>query len=137
MPAVSRAGRVVIAGGSGFLGVSLATHLASLGGSVVLLSRNPPRPAGPWRHVRWDARSLGDWSRELDGAIGVVNLAGRSVDCTFPASSWMVRVGAPLVMRTDPELALYGRRVVSKRLEDEQFAFRFPELREALADLLS
>jgi NAD dependent epimerase/dehydratase family enzyme len=31
--------------------------------------------------VSWDARTLGDWCRELDGAAGLVNLVGRSVDC--------------------------------------------------------
>ncbi len=72
---------IVLAGGSGFLGVSLAHHLAGMGKSVVLLSRQPPRVNGPWRHVCWDARTLGDWRRELDGADGLVNLAGRSVDC--------------------------------------------------------
>ena len=77
----SETGAIVIAGGSGFLGVSLATHLATAGRSVVLLSRHPPRVNGPWRHVTWDARSMGDWRRELDGAVGLVNLAGRSVDC--------------------------------------------------------
>src|SRR5579872_3198990 len=77
----SGAGAIVIAGGSGFLGVSLATHLAASGRSVVILSRHSPKPIGPWRHVTWDARSLGAWSRELDGAAGLVNLAGRSVDC--------------------------------------------------------
>lgn len=75
------AGRVVIAGGSGFLGVSLATHLAARGAEVVILSRRPPRPVGPWRHVTWDARSLGNWRQELNGALALVNLAGRSVDC--------------------------------------------------------
>jgi uncharacterized protein (TIGR01777 family) len=304
-------GRVVIAGGSGFLGVSLATHLANQGWSIVLLSRNPPKIRGPWQHERWDARSLGGWSRVLDGAEGMVNLVGRSVDCiktpdhqdeilrsrneatrvlglavravekpppvwvqmstahiygdppnvictedspigiglapfvgeawerefnqsvlpsqrpvvlrtsfvigldrgvgggalarllrlvrfglggsvgsgtqgmswihesdmnqlferairdpqfagTFiasapnpvsqqefmntlrrvvgmpiglPAFSWMVRIGAPLLMRTDPELALYGRYVVSRRLQDEDYKFRFPQLDGALRDL--
>src|SRR3981081_279080 len=74
-------GPIVIAGGSGFLGVSLATHLATCGKSIVLLSRRPPKPSGPWRHVCWDARTLGEWRRELDGAAGLVNLVGRSVDC--------------------------------------------------------
>ena len=74
-------GRIVIAGGSGFLGTSLAHHLTSGGASVVMLSRSTPRVTGPWRHVSWDARSLGDWKRELDGAAGVLNLVGRSVDC--------------------------------------------------------
>ncbi len=72
---------VVIAGGSGFLGLSLATHLTDGGAKVVLLSRNAPTVSGPWRHVSWDARTLGDWSRELDGAGGLVNLVGRTVDC--------------------------------------------------------
>jgi len=40
-------GPVVIAGGSGFLGVSLATHLAGLGRPVVILSRRPPAPTAP------------------------------------------------------------------------------------------
>src|SRR5690606_27491575 len=73
--------RIVIAGGIGFLGLSLATHLTSKGWSVVILSRNRPRCEGPWRHVGWDARNLGEWSRVLDGASGLVNLVGRSVDC--------------------------------------------------------
>jgi NAD dependent epimerase/dehydratase family enzyme len=55
----------------------------------------------------------------------------------LPAFAWMVRIGAPLFMRTDPELALYGRYVVSKRLQEERFEFRFPLLKEALFDLLN
>ncbi len=49
----------------------------------------------------------------------------------LPAFSWMVRVGAPWFLRTDPELALYGRYVVSRRLQDERFEFRFPQLADA------
>jgi NAD dependent epimerase/dehydratase family enzyme len=48
----------------------------------------------------------------------------------------MVRIGAPLFMRTDPELALYGRYVVSKRLQQQGFEFQFPHLEDALSDLL-
>jgi NAD dependent epimerase/dehydratase family enzyme len=54
----------------------------------------------------------------------------------LPAFSWMVRIGAPLLMRTDPELALYGRYVISKRLREEGFEFQFPHLENALRDLL-
>jgi len=53
----------------------------------------------------------------------------------LPAMAWMVRIGAPLVMRIDPELALYGRYVTPKRLLDEGFSFEFPELSGALHDL--
>jgi hypothetical protein len=48
---------------------------------------------------------------------------------------FMMRLGAPLVLRTDPELALYGRYVVPRRLVSEGFEFRFPALSAALADL--
>lgn len=72
---------IVIAGGSGFLGVSLAHHLASRGAEVTILSRTAPAVAGPWRHATWDGRGLDSWCTALDGAAAVVNLAGRSVDC--------------------------------------------------------
>lgn len=295
----------MIAGGSGFLGTSLTRHLAA-GADVVVLSRTPPA-TGPWRHVAWDARTPGAWISEIDGATGLVNLVGRTVDCIktpdhcdeilrsrveatrvlgvavraaarppgvwvqmstahiygdppevvcdedsppgsglaptvgraweaafdeaapvsvrrvvlrtsfvlgrgggaltklarlarfglggtvgsgrqgmswiheldmnrlferglcdesmqgvyvasaptpvsnrefmrelrravgmpigLPAMAWMVRVAAPLILRTDPELALYGRYVVSRRLAEEGFAFRFPHLADALRDL--
>jgi uncharacterized protein (TIGR01777 family) len=54
----------------------------------------------------------------------------------LPAFTWMVRIGAPLLMRTDPELALYGRYVVSKRLQQLGFEFKYPDLENALRDLL-
>jgi NAD dependent epimerase/dehydratase family enzyme len=53
----------------------------------------------------------------------------------LPAFAWMVRIGAPLLMKTDPDLALYGRYLKSTRLASEGFEFRFPNLSEALADL--
>lgn len=78
---VAEPDRVVIAGGSGFLGVSLAHFLAERGYAVTVLSRNAVTTAGPWRHATWDGRTLGAWQTALDGAAGVVNLAGRSVNC--------------------------------------------------------
>lgn len=54
----------------------------------------------------------------------------------LPALAWMVRIGAPLIMRTDPELALYGRYCVSKRLESEGFEFEHPEIGPALRSLV-
>ena len=303
---------VVIAGGSGFLGRSLARHLTEAGRSVIIISRNRPENCGLSQHVAWDARTVGDWRHALNRAAGIVNLVGRSVDCIktpdhldeilrsrvesvnvlgaamrtiespppvwvqmstahiygdppavecneessfgyglapdvgrawedafrssvlpsqrgvilrtsfvigrnrgsgggalsrlltlvrlglggtvgsgqqgmswihetdmnrlferaltddgmtgayiasspnpvnqqdfmrtlrravgmpigLPAFTWMVRIGAPLLMHTDPELALYGRYVISKRLKEEGFEFSFPKLTEALFNLL-
>jgi NAD dependent epimerase/dehydratase family enzyme len=66
--------------------------------------------------------------REMRRAVGI--------PLGLPAFSWMVRIGAPWLLQTDPELALYGRYVVSNRLRDERFEFQFPHLAPALDDLL-
>jgi len=54
----------------------------------------------------------------------------------LPAAGPMVRLGAPLLLRTDPELALYGRYCVPTQLLEEGFVFSFPGIDEALVDLL-
>ncbi|MCB9848257.1 MAG: DUF1731 domain-containing protein [Phycisphaeraceae bacterium] len=54
----------------------------------------------------------------------------------LPAPAPLVRLGAPLLLRTDPELALCGRYCVPKRLQAEGFEFRFPTIEPALRDLL-
>ena len=46
-----------------------------------MLSRAPQK--APWLVVGWDPQSLGPWTRELEGADVVVNLAGRSVNCRY------------------------------------------------------
>src|SRR5687767_3777535 len=78
---MTRSGRVVIAGGTGFLGQSLARYLTATGRHVMVLSRRAPARAPAWTHATWDARTVGDWVRYLDGADALVNLAGRTVDC--------------------------------------------------------
>ncbi len=300
-------GRVVIAGGTGFLGQNLARHLTELGWEVVVMSRHAGANGVRWHHAVWDARKVSDWVRHLDGATALVNLAGRTVDCVktpdhcdeilrsrvestqvlgsalqsvtklprvwvqmstahiygdppevvcdeessfgwglapfvgreweqafaraapssmrqvvlrtsfvlgknggalrqlsrivrlglggtvghgrqgiswiheadmdrlferaisdesmhgpyiatapnpvsnvefmremrralgapigLPAPGWMVRLAAPLILRSDPDLALYGRYCVSRRLQEEGFDFRFPDIRSALQDL--
>ncbi len=54
------------------------------------------------------------------------------VPLALPAFTWMVRIGAPLLLRTDPEIAFYGRYVRSRRLERDGFSFSCPRLPEAL-----
>jgi len=73
--------KVVIPGGSGQVGAVLARAFHATGDDVVVLSRHTGTAA--WRVVRWDARTLGDWTREIDGADVVINLAGRSVNCRY------------------------------------------------------
>lgn len=73
--------QVVIAGGSGLIGRALARVLVARGDRVVVLTRRAGGAANGWEDAEWDGRSLGEWTRHLDGADAVVNLAGRTVDC--------------------------------------------------------
>jgi hypothetical protein len=74
--------KVVIPGGSGQVGTILARAFHRDGHDVVVLTRSAPT-ATPWRHVPWDASTPGAWTKEIDGAEVVVNLAGRSVNCRY------------------------------------------------------
>jgi uncharacterized protein (TIGR01777 family) len=73
--------RIILAGGSGFIGQSLAGPLVEKGYDVVVLTRSPENTGGPTRQVRWDGRTVEDWGAEVDGAAAVINLAGKSVNC--------------------------------------------------------
>lgn len=53
-----------------------------------------------------------------------------------PTPAALVRMGA-LILRTDAALALTGRRCVPGRLLEADFSFRYPQLHEAVEDLLS
>lgn len=70
--------RIVIAGGSGFLGSALTDYFATRGHEVVVLTRSPKEstPKGV-REVAWSPDGHpGPWSNEIDGAGAVINLAG-------------------------------------------------------------
>ena len=73
--------KIVLPGGSGQVGTLLARSFAAAGHEVVVLSRQAGR--APWRVVGWDAATVGDWAREIDGADVVINLAGRNVNCRY------------------------------------------------------
>jgi len=78
--------RIVIAGGSGFLGQALANHFFIAQSDVVILTRSPGQPGLAGRQVGWDARTLADdWVKEVEGAAAVINLTGRSVNCRYHA----------------------------------------------------
>lgn len=74
--------KLVIPGGSGFLGRTLAKWFSERGWEVVVLSRSQ-KPMEGARVVLWDGRTMGDWCCELEGAAAVINLAGRTVNCRY------------------------------------------------------
>jgi hypothetical protein len=77
--------RIVIAGGSGFLGRALTDALLAAGHRVQILSRRPPQAAiggpGQPQHVHWmpDGTANGLWTAPCSGADLIVNLAGESI----------------------------------------------------------
>lgn len=79
--------KIILAGGTGFLGRALGAHLQESGWQVVLLTRKPESPLPAARVVVWDGETLGDWTSELEGAAVVVNLAGRSVNCRYTSAN--------------------------------------------------
>jgi uncharacterized protein (TIGR01777 family) len=76
--------KVLITGGTGFIGRSLARSLVGDGHEVWALSRHAPAGSPlPGIHVvQWDARSAAGWGMLVNEMDVVVNLAGKSL------SSW-------------------------------------------------
>lgn len=104
-------GRVVIAGGSGYIGKALVKAFVDRGHDVVVLSRSGKSVEGA-RTVRWDATNPGDWYKEIDGAFAVINLCGESLAQRWtPASMERMResrvgptclIGAAIANSQDP-----------------------------------
>lgn len=79
--------RIVLAGGSGFVGSALATHLVGRGHDVVVLTRNAGARTDGVREVAWNGHTHGPWMRELDGAAAVINLTGKSINSRHTESN--------------------------------------------------
>lgn len=73
--------RIVIAGGSGFIGTALALEWVGRGDHVIVLTRRARQRNDGVREVVWDGEHAGDWMHFLDGADAVVNLTGKSINC--------------------------------------------------------
>jgi len=78
--------RVVLAGGSGFLGQCFAKELLAAGREVDILTRSPGANV-LGRAVAWDGLTVGGWGRVLEGAAAVVNFTGKSVNCRYTPSN--------------------------------------------------
>ena len=70
--------KIVVAGGSGFIGEPLVKRLTARGDDVAVLSRNPAKVRAG-RGVQWDGKSAGEWTGEVDDADAIINLAGENI----------------------------------------------------------
>jgi len=76
--------KLILAGGSGYLGRLVAKHFGTLGWEVITLARKEFEPAGPFEKiVVWDGKQIGSWASEIGGADAWLNLAGRTVNCRY------------------------------------------------------
>ncbi len=76
--------KLIIAGGTGFLGSVITQYLKDTFDEIILLSRKHNIVTHQnLRTVIWDATSLDKWASELEGADVVINMTGRSVDCRY------------------------------------------------------
>lgn len=93
--------KIIIAGGSGFLGSSLASSFGDTNTVIILTRRNKSGklPAGPiyratvpeepgvW-YLPWDGHRLEkQWTQAIDGSDLLINLAGKSVNCRYDRDS--------------------------------------------------
>lgn len=75
--------KIILAGGTGFIGQVLINHWKDKPINLVILTRKPRVSQGNTRYVMWDGETPGDWVSELDRADVLINLAGKSVDCRY------------------------------------------------------
>ena len=99
--------KIVIPGGSGFLGRTLAKHFAAEGHEVAILTREPRDQPLDYIQYAWDGKSLGPWAHAFEGADAIFNLAGRSVNCRYNEAN---------------KAAIYASRLDSTRVVGEAIA---------------
>ncbi len=75
--------KIVISGGTGFIGRTLGRSLVCQGMSVTVLSRNLPHAKAVLdpsiKVVAWDGVTSAAWEHEIDSATAVINLAGEPI----------------------------------------------------------
>lgn len=75
--------KLIIAGGTGFLGAVITSYFKDSFDDIVLLSRKQKKPQPHYRTVVWDAKTTGHWTSEMEGTDVLINMTGRSVDCRY------------------------------------------------------
>lgn len=88
--------KIIIAGGTGFIGQEMTKHFGKEN-EIIILTRQLSHTKTNRNHydsltrddlknvkfVKWDGKTAGEWISELNGADIVINLAGKSVNCRY------------------------------------------------------
>ena len=76
--------KIILAGGTGYLGNLLVSHYLNTEHEIVIFSRSKRRSFDNIRFIRWDAQTFkGEWKQELVNADVLINLCGRTVNCKY------------------------------------------------------
>jgi len=75
--------KIIIAGGTGFLGKVLINHFKDKVSQIIVLTRSESRKEMNVHYVLWDAKTLSGWESHLENADVLINLTGKSVDCRY------------------------------------------------------
>ncbi|HVC20909.1 MAG TPA: TIGR01777 family oxidoreductase [Vicinamibacterales bacterium] len=98
--------RIVVAGGSGFLGRPLCDTLAAAGHEITVLTRGPDRARGPIRDRHWTPNGQpGPWAAAVDHADAVINLAGEPLTAHRWSAARKRRLVTSRLLATDSLVA--------------------------------
>ncbi len=75
--------KLIIAAGTGFLGNVLVNYFKNKAENIVILTRGKDNTIDNIKYVHWDAKNLGEWKHQMDGAEVLINMTGKSVDCRY------------------------------------------------------
>ncbi len=83
MTAIKKYKKIVLAGGSGFLGKALTDYFKTCAEEIIILTRGKAYCKENIKWVHWDGKNRGEWVEELEGAALLVNLTGKNVNCRY------------------------------------------------------
>ena len=69
--------KIIIAGGSGFIGTALADRLRQTSHEVYILTRRRPKHA---HQIHWDGRTTAGWEYRMNEMDAIVNLTGHGLE---------------------------------------------------------
>ncbi|MCB9202769.1 MAG: TIGR01777 family protein [Flavobacteriales bacterium] len=75
--------KIIIAGGSGFIGESLIQHFKKQENSIYVLTRGKTQCKNSINYVNWDGISVSSWKDCLEHSDILINLSGKSINCRF------------------------------------------------------
>ena len=100
--------KIVLAGGTGFLGNVLVDYYQDKAKEIVILNRRTSKTVGNVRFVKWEVENEVAWIIELENSDLLVNLCGKNVNCRYTRRNQK----EILESRTRPTVAL-GKAMTS------------------------